>query len=233
MMDKVRSVIKWVLGPKFLGILRGQSDFKTCTITRDCTIDSTSTLGRYVRLYGRNVINNSTVGDFTYFMPGSMATYSIIGKYCSVAENVRIGATNHNYKFVTTHPLLFDQSYKFVQPPSVDSVLHLSSKIVTIGNDVWIGHGAIILPGVTIGDGAIVGAGAVVTKYVEPYAIVAGNPATVIRYRFSADQIRLLETVRWWDWSFEKIVENVELFYDVETMGTFLHDKNVPLTMDP
>ncbi|MCB0625276.1 MAG: CatB-related O-acetyltransferase [Saprospiraceae bacterium] len=82
---------------------------------------------------------------------------------------------------------------------------------IVIGNDVWIGYKAVILAGVTIGDGAIVGSHAVVTKDVEPYSIVGGNPAREIRKRFPAAQIDLLLQLRWWDWPAEKITENLHL----------------------
>lgn len=78
-----------------------------------------------------------------------------------------------------------------------------------IGNDVWIGHGALILPGVTIGNGAIIGAGAVVARDVPDYAIVAGNPARVIRYRFDPEVIERLNRIAWWDWPVQRIASKV------------------------
>ncbi|MBR6646045.1 MAG: CatB-related O-acetyltransferase, partial [Clostridia bacterium] len=84
-----------------------------------------------------------------------------------------------------------------------------------IGNDVWIGHSALILEGVKIGDGAIVGAGAVVTKDVPPYSIVVGVPAKVIKYRFSENEIAKLSELKWWDQSVEWIKENVDKFCDI------------------
>ena len=80
-----------------------------------------------------------------------------------------------------------------------------------IGNDVWIGHRAVILPGVNIGDGAIIGAYSLVSKDVAPYSIVGGNPAVEIRKRFTEEQIRQLLDLRWWDWNIEKITRNVQL----------------------
>jgi virginiamycin A acetyltransferase len=80
----------------------------------------------------------------------------------------------------------------------------------TIGNDVWIGYGATIMPGVTIGDGAIIAAKSAVTKDVEPYAIVGGNPSTIIRKRFSESKIKELLEIRWWDWPIDKITNNVQ-----------------------
>ncbi|RUX91838.1 CatB-related O-acetyltransferase [Mesorhizobium sp. M7D.F.Ca.US.004.03.1.1] len=82
-----------------------------------------------------------------------------------------------------------------------------------IGNDVWIGRRAIIMPGITIGDGAVVGAGSIVTKDVAPYAIVAGNPAKLIRNRFTDDQIARLLAIRWWEWSDEKIIAEQPRFF--------------------
>ena len=86
---------------------------------------------------------------------------------------------------------------------------------VIIGNDVWIGAGAQILSGVTIGDGAVIGAGSIVTKDIPPYAIVGGNPARVIRFRFDQAKIDKLLELAWWDWSIEKIKENQEFLLSV------------------
>ena len=94
---------------------------------------------------------------------------------------------------------------------------------MVIGNDVWIGANVSILPGVYIGDGAVIAAGAVVTKDVEPYAIVGGVPAKVIRYRFSPKEIYILLKIKWWDWSVEEVERNIELLYDpVKFIAAFL-----------
>jgi virginiamycin A acetyltransferase len=80
----------------------------------------------------------------------------------------------------------------------------------TIGNDVWIGHHAVIMPGIRIGDGAMIGSYSIVTKNVEPYAVVAGNPAKLIRKRYPDEVIEKLLNIRWWDWSADKISRNLE-----------------------
>ncbi|WP_318011557.1 CatB-related O-acetyltransferase [Mesorhizobium sp. CO1-1-9] len=86
-----------------------------------------------------------------------------------------------------------------------------------IGNDVWIGLRAVIMPGITIGDGAIIGAGSIVTKDVAPYAIVAGNPARLLRYRFTDDQIASLLAIRWWDWNDDRLeAERPRLFGPID-----------------
>ena len=97
---------------------------------------------------------------------------------------------------------------------------------VIIGNDVWIGANVIILPGVNIGHGAVIAAGAVVTKDVEPYAIVGGVPAKLIKYRFNAEERQKLLSIAWWNWSLDKIEKNIELFYQpqvfLSSLGKFL-----------
>lgn len=93
-----------------------------------------------------------------------------------------------------------------------DSPLRNNSPVL-IGNDVWIGANVVILPGVKVGDGAILAAGAVITKDVEPYAVVGGVPAKTIQKRFDDEMIEMFLDIKWWDWSIEKIEGNIELFY--------------------
>ena len=124
--------------------------------------------------------------DFNYGNPFT------IGRYCSVAQGVRCIPGNHPYLEVSTHPFFHRSEFGYVKNAEY------SCKKLIIGNDVWIGLNAIILPACkNIGDGAIIGGGAVVTKDVPPYAIVAGNPAQIIKYRFSKEEIELLEDSKW------------------------------------
>jgi acetyltransferase-like isoleucine patch superfamily enzyme len=149
-----------------------------------------------------------TVGPHTYgnpifklWMPSERIE---IGAFCSIAEDVTIfGGGEHNPDWVTTFPLRIAFG-----DPLAERDGHPRSKGPTrIGNDVWIGFGATILSGVIVGDGAIIGARAVVTADVSPYAVVAGNPARVIRHRFPPDQVAELLAIRWWDWPTDKIIE--------------------------
>ena len=166
-----------------------------------------------------------------------------IGKFTSINETACIPA-NHQMDAVTTHEFLYlpgnnndpadfdktEDSFislrralaekygKYTQSPYDKSYQSRVGKNppVTIGNDVWIGWHAIIMPGVTIGDGAIVAAGAVVTHNVPAYAIVGGVPAKIIKMRFSGENIKKFLRIKWWDWPDEKIKENLELFYQPE-----------------
>ena len=134
----------------------------------------------------------------------------IIGKFCSIACGAKFlfNCANHTMKSLSTYtfPLFFEQWG--LDKANVTDAWDNKGDIV-IGNDVWIGYEAVILSGVTIGDGAIIGARAVVTKDVPPYTIVGGVPAKPIRKRFSDDAIGKLLSLKWWDWSNEKIAKNI------------------------
>ena len=129
-----------------------------------------------------------------------------IGSFCSISDNVTIFlGGEHRTDWISTF------AFKEKFDDSVVSVRKTKGDVV-IGNDVWIGQSATILSGVTIGDGAVIGTMAVVAKDVPPYAIVAGNPARVIRLRFTEDQIKRLLELKWWDWSDEVIQAKLPLF---------------------
>lgn len=134
-----------------------------------------------------------------------------IGRYCSFANGVIVGEGDHPLSWLTTHPFPSKGLSHFNGLPEyqafkVNPECRLPDDPPTsIGSDVWIGRDAFIKPGLTIGDGAVVGARAVVTRDVPAYAIVAGVPARVIKYRFSADQIERLQALRWWRFSITDI----------------------------
>jgi len=163
--------------------------------------------------YGSEVYDEVILGDYLYISgPGSYVEAAKIGKYCSIARNVTIGVSDHNYSVVSSHPFLFDKSYKLNKNPPLEK----AKTRPIIGNDVWIGMGSFVLRGVNIGDGAIVAANSVVTKDVEPYSIVAGSPARHLKYRFSPSDVRNLLEIKWWDWSEDKIKKEILSFYDTE-----------------
>jgi virginiamycin A acetyltransferase len=132
----------------------------------------------------------------------------VIGKYCSIASGVKFYCGVHPTTSVSTYPLntLLVRDYINKEPNVGGSIF--------VGNDVWIGANAIILTGVTIGDGAIIGAGAIVNKDVESYTIVGGVPAKFIKRRFSVEQAKQLTKIKWWNWSEEKIINNIDCFYN-------------------
>jgi acetyltransferase-like isoleucine patch superfamily enzyme len=145
-----------------------------------------------------------TAGRGTYGTPeivGHLSERLTIGSFTSIAAGVKIVLVNHVTEGVSTYPFRnVDWVNKAFMPIQIPDVHAKSKGPVLIGNDVWLGNSAIILPGVSIGDGAVVGAQAVVSKDVPPYAVAVGNPAQVVKYRFDSDQIRALLQICWWDW---------------------------------
>ena len=137
-----------------------------------------------------------------------------IGAFTSIANGVILGGARHPMEWVGMSPVFYAGRDSVKAKFSAHQLA--KQPVVDVGNDVWIGRSAIVLGGVTVGDGAVVGAGSVVTKSVPPYAIVAGNPARVIRYRFEEDVIRELESIKWWNFSEDRIRALGEFFNDVE-----------------
>jgi virginiamycin A acetyltransferase len=127
-----------------------------------------------------------------------------IGKFCQFAHGTRFitSSANHPVDGFSTYP------FRVFRRETMIDYINLPSRDTVVGNDVWIGHDAIIMPGVTIGSGAIIASGAVVMKDVAPYTIVGGNPAQVIRQRFSDEIVSHLLEIKWWDWPIDKIEAN-------------------------
>lgn len=183
----------------------------------------------------KNVITapNIIVGDYTYYDDALAPTEFeknnvlfnypefgdklIIGKFCSIASGTKfiMGFANHRLGSVTTYPFnVFGGSWQENTPDHM-SQLPFKGDIV-IGNDVWVGRESIIMPGVKIGDGAIIAAYSVVTKDVEPYSVVGGNPARFIKKRFNDELIELLLEFKWWDLPPEKLVAVLPLLCDFD-----------------
>jgi len=185
-------------------------------------------LEHYDRLcFLKNIVKNPNiiVGDYTYyddfenvenFEKNVMYLFDfngdqlIIGKFCMIASDVVfiMNGGNHLSESITAYPFSifggdWSEAMKGKQFPNKGNTV--------VGNDVWIGYDATIMPGVEIGDGAIIAAKSVVTKNVAPYAIVGGNPAVEIRKRFPEEKIKKLLEISWWNWSIEKITENVQV----------------------
>ncbi|TPL90644.1 antibiotic acetyltransferase [Mesorhizobium sp. B2-3-13] len=167
-------------------------------------------LGRYAAIGERVVLREVIVGDFSYFERHAEAIYTTIGKFCSIAANSRINALEHPIERLTQHKVSYRPN-EYFRWLGVDAAFRdrRRSKAVTIGNDVWVGHGAVILPGIAIGNGAVIGANAVVTRNVPSYTIVAGVPAKPIRLRFAPEIAARIEALAWWDWPVETLARAV------------------------
>lgn len=141
-------------------------------------------------------VHFSCMGRYSFCGYDCSIYYAEIGSFVSIAGGVVIGAPEHPMSWVSTSPVFY-RGRDSIKKKFSDHCLP-NPNITLVGNDVWIGSGAVILSGVSIGDGAVIGAGSIVTKNVDPYAIVAGSPAKLIRYRFSNDIINRLLRSEWW-----------------------------------
>jgi phosphonate metabolism protein (transferase hexapeptide repeat family) len=181
------------------------------TLSLDPSIDPSATLkdatlGAYCEVGARTILQEVTMGDYSYVVNDAQITYTTIGKFCSIAAMARINPGNHPMHRATQAHFTYRASAYF--PGEADDAEFFDWRRehhVTIGHDVWIGHGAVVLPGRNIGTGAVIAAGAIVTKDVPAYTIVAGNPARVIRRRFPEDVAAQLAELAWWDWDHEAL----------------------------
>jgi phosphonate metabolism protein (transferase hexapeptide repeat family) len=151
----------------------------------------------------------SDLMDYSYLIKRVDIFNAEVGKFANIAANVRINPVNHPMWRATLHHFTYRAVAHFMDTEDDDNnevSNWRNSNRVIIGPDVWIGHGAIIMPGVSIGTGSVVGSGSVVTKNVPDYTIVAGNPAKMIRRRVTEDVELALKRIAWWDWSREELI---------------------------
>lgn len=176
-------------------------------------IDNKSKISRKAKVYGNVQVTHSTMGDYSYIGRNSRIIHADIGKFCSIAGETKIGMGTHTLDKISTSSI-FTESKNGTKHSWVKESAVNPFKRVVVGNDVWIGVRTMVMGGVTIGDGAVIGAGSIVTKDIPPYAVVAGVPAKLIRYRFPHEQINALLAHQWWNLPEEKLRERIELFQD-------------------
>lgn len=174
-------------------------------------------LGKYTEIKAHSILEDTSMGDYSYCAGYNQIYAAEIGKFCSIASFVRINPGNHPcYSRAAQHHFTYRCSLFGFGEDDERFFQERMNKVVTLGHDVWLGHNVTVMPGVTIGNGAVVGSAAVVTQDVEPYSVVAGVPARKIRMRFSDLVIRGIESTRWWDWDHDTIRERLADFSDVQ-----------------
>ena len=169
-----------------------------------------SRLGCYTEVGARTVLTEVEMGDYSYVVHDAQITYATIGKFCSIASHTRINPGNHPLERVALSHVTYRASAYGLGADEAGFFDWRRSHRVTLGDDVWLGHGVIVLPGVGIGTGAAIGAGAVVTKDVPPFAVAVGNPARVIRFRFPEEIRAALLRIAWWDWPRGKLAAGLD-----------------------
>ncbi len=180
------------------------------------------------RFEGRNTllsgvrVSQCQMGYASYISPNSVLRNVKIGRYSSIGPNVKNVLGQHpTRKFVSTHPIFYS-TQQTIHKSFVKKNIYEEYRFTKggysaeIGNDVWIGDGASIMEGITVADGTIVAAGANVVRDTEPYSIVGGNPARIIRYRFSKEEIQFLVQIQWWNKSVEWITNHAKYFTDIK-----------------
>ncbi len=171
--------------------------------------------GKFTKIQLPCHLRNVSLGDYSYISINSWVSETKIGKFCSIGPNFMCGWGIHPKGGLSTAPMFYSSNRQNgVSFSKIDKIEE--RKMISIGNDVFIGANVSVLDGFSIGDGAIIGTGAVVSKDIPPYAIAVGVPIKIIGYRFDEQQIEKLQKIQWWNFSEEKLQDVEELFFNID-----------------
>lgn len=178
---------------------------KLALVDKYSKVDTSATIHKFTKLF------QSSIGAYSYIATGTELTHAKIGNFCSIGRDCYVGLPLHSINNISTSPLFTEKTnatgHSWVKTSSV-----IPFKEVKVGNDVWIGNRVIIMGGITVGDGAVIGAGSIITKDVPPFAVYAGVPGKLIKYRFDVETIKVLLDLKWWDLPEMIIKNNIDFF---------------------
>lgn len=176
-----------------------------------------SELGDWTEVGDRSSLIETRLGDFSYVERDSQAIYARVGRFCSIASGVRINPGNHPLERAALHHFTYRSRWYGLAGDDDEGFFEWRrSQPVILGDDVWLGHGAVVLPGRTVGTGAAVGAGAVVTRDVPPFTVAAGVPAVPVRERFSKHVQEGLMRIAWWSWPWDRLRRTLNDFRSLD-----------------
>ena len=164
-----------------------------------------SSFGAWCEVGARSRVAESCFADYAYVANDSDIAYTSVGRFCSIAAQVRLNPGNHPLDRVALNHFTYRSSAYGLGEDDGEFFDWRRGHRVVLGHDVWIGHGVVVLPGVTIGNGAAIGAGAVVSRDVPAFAVAVGTPARVVRFRFAPEIVNALERIAWWDWPHQRL----------------------------
>jgi len=196
----------------------------TATIANDCIVNNSALL-QYSRLKRNVEFRDSQLGEYSYVSSGSFVINTHIDKFTSIGPSCFIGLWEHNTEVSTHSFYLYETSGFFVKGYENYKKDHIRT---FIGSDVWIGANVSIKKGIHIGHGSIIGSSSVITKDIDPYSIVVGNPGKIIKYRFKKEDVKLLLHTCWWNFPREELQKMVDsrLFHDFELFKEYIIKRN-------
>jgi len=224
MINTLRKLSKFLPKPIINFIHKRNYERNNIIIASGAQVSRRTILEGYNKINENCKLNDCYVGMGTYIASNTKFTKIKIGRMCSIGRNiVNYGSLHPTSNFVSTHPAFFSTKkqagFSLTKEQLFEEYRFINEEkkyYIEIGNDVWIGNEVAIMNGVKIGDGAIIGSRALVTKDVEPYSIVGGVPAKIIRKRFTEEQISFLLEFKWWDKGMDWIIQNSKDFSEIE-----------------
>lgn len=218
--DWIRAIKTYRVRKQLKNQIKCEIDGRSNINFQNCKLEGCNVVGKFT------ILNNCEVGFGTYISEQSVLVNMSVGRYCAIGPFVHVINGKHpTREFVSIHPAFYSTAgqagFSYVTKNRFDEFTYVNSEkehFVCAGNDVWIGDSVSIMEGVTIADGTIIAAGAVVVKDTEPYSIIGGVPAKVIRYRFDQEDIDFLLSLQWWNQGEKWIREHAQYFDNIKRL---------------